>query len=44
VVTLTGLLAATSNVDEIKHGWGGIVFLGVFILACLIVGIWWLSR
>jgi hypothetical protein len=44
VSTLAGLLAAASDVQEIKHGWGGVVFLCVFVLVCLVVGIWWLSR
>ena len=42
--TLVGLLAAASDIHEIRTGWGSVIFVGAFVLACLIVGIWWLSR
>ena len=30
--------------EEIKQGWGGLIFTGCFILVCIIVFIVWLSR
>jgi hypothetical protein len=30
--------------EEIKSGWGSLIFMGCFILAVILVGIWWLRR
>jgi uncharacterized membrane protein AbrB (regulator of aidB expression) len=30
--------------DDLKQGWGGLVFMGLFFLALIIAGIWWLKR
>lgn len=30
--------------EELKQGWGGLIFMGLFFLALIIVGIWWLKR
>jgi hypothetical protein len=30
--------------QEIKEGWGSLIFTGCFILVCIIVFIVWLSR
>ena len=30
--------------EELKQGWGGLVFMGVFFLALIFLGIWWLRR
>jgi uncharacterized membrane protein AbrB (regulator of aidB expression) len=41
------LLAQTfteASSEEIKSGWGSLVFMGCFFLALIIAGIWWLRR
>jgi hypothetical protein len=40
------LLAAERSVtvDEIKSAYGGLIFFGLFILACIGAAIWWLRR
>ena len=30
--------------EDLKQGWGGLIFMGLFILALIIAGIWWLKR
>ncbi|HEY1629317.1 MAG TPA: hypothetical protein VGF52_05630 [Tepidisphaeraceae bacterium] len=30
--------------QEIKQGYGGLIFMGLFFLGLLILGIWWLKR
>ena len=30
--------------DDVKQGWGGLIFMGLFFLALIIAGIWWLKR
>ena len=34
----------TVSGEELKEGWGSLIFVGCFFLACIIVFIWWLSR
>ncbi len=36
------LLAETA--EDINHDYGSLVFIGVFFLALIAVGIWWLRR
>jgi hypothetical protein len=36
--------AGETTSAELKQGWGGLVFMGLFFLALIIVGIWWLKR
>ena len=41
------LIAEASQVvtqDEYKSGTGGLIFMGLFFLALIVVGIWWLKR
>jgi len=42
------LLAAdqleTATKQDIKEGWGGLIFMGLFVLALIVLGIWWLKR
>jgi len=35
---------ATATRGDIEKGWGGLIFMGCFILFFLILGIWWLAR
>jgi hypothetical protein len=30
--------------EELKQGWGGLIVMGLFFLALIIAGIWWLKR
>jgi hypothetical protein len=30
--------------QEIKQGYGGLIFMGVFFLVLIFIGIWWLKR
>jgi hypothetical protein len=30
--------------EDLKRGWGGLIFMGLFFLALTIAGIWWLKR
>jgi hypothetical protein len=30
--------------QEIKQGYGGLIFMGLFFLGLIILGIWWLKR
>ena len=30
--------------QDIKGGYGGLIFVGLFFLALIFVGIWWLKR
>ena len=30
--------------EDLKQGWGGLIFMGVFFLALIFLGIWWLRR
>jgi len=30
--------------DELKQGWGSLIFVGCFFLALIIAFIWWISR
>ena len=30
--------------EDLKKGWGGLIFMGLFFLALIIAGIWWLKR
>ncbi len=44
---MIALLAQTfteATGEDIKGGWGGLIFMGVFFLALIFVGIWWLKR
>ena len=41
------LLAQQADVtvkDEVTSGYGGLIFLGIFLLALLALAIWWLKR
>jgi|KBSMisStandDraft_5_1062788.scaffolds.fasta_scaffold1208926_2 hypothetical protein len=37
-------LAEEAGKEEIKSGWGGLIFMGLFFLALIALGIWWLTR
>jgi hypothetical protein len=30
--------------EDLKQGWGGLIFMGLFFLALIVAGIWWLKR
>jgi uncharacterized membrane protein AbrB (regulator of aidB expression) len=30
--------------EELKQGWGGLIFMGLFFLGLIFAGIWWLRR
>jgi hypothetical protein len=32
------------DMNEVKSGYGGLIFMGIFILILLAAGIWWLQR
>ena len=42
--SLIPLIAEGVNTQEVKSGWGGLIFMGCFFLALLILAIWWLKR
>ncbi len=44
MLMLCRVLAEAESFQEVKSGWGGLVFTGVFFLLLIGVGIWWLSR
>jgi hypothetical protein len=37
-------ILAQASSEELKQGWGGLIFMGLFFLALIIAGIWWLKR
>ena len=30
--------------EDLRQGWGGLIFMGLFFLALIVAGIWWLKR
>ena len=38
------MLAAVEQTEELEKGAGNIIFMCLFILAVIAVGIWWLRR
>jgi hypothetical protein len=36
--------ATDTGREEIKSGWGGLIFMGCFFLVLIFAGIWWLKR
>ena len=38
------LLAQDTTVKEVDNHYGGLIFMGLFFLALMIIGIWWLRR
>jgi hypothetical protein len=36
--------ATQVSTSDVNRGYGNLVFMGCFILALIIVGIWWLKR
>jgi len=47
VNTLLSFVAeATSSVsvEDIKHGYGSLIFTGCFFLALIVAAIWWIKR
>lgn len=38
------LVLAVEDPNLVKDGYGGLIFMGVFFLALIGLGIWWLSR
>ena len=43
---LVTLADATTQVtgEEIKSGWGSLIFTGCFFIALIFIAIWWLRR
>ena len=33
-----------TSLKEVNKGYGSLIFVGCFFLACIIVFVWWLSR
>ena len=33
-----------ASAEDLKGGWGGLIFMGLFFLALIFLGIWWLKR
>ena len=44
LLVLQPLLLAVEEIKEIKGGYGSVIFVCVFIIALIFVGIWWLNR
>jgi hypothetical protein len=40
----TTFILLAEDMGEVKSGYGGLIFMGVFILVAMAVGIWWLQR
>ena len=38
------LLAQETTAKDVGTHYGGLIFMGLFFLALMIVGIWWLKR
>jgi len=36
--------ATQATSEEIKSGWGGLIFMGCFFLALIFIAIWWIKR
>ncbi len=34
----------TVTKEDFSQGYGGLIFMGLFFLALIVVGIWWLKR
>ncbi|HEV7297858.1 MAG TPA: hypothetical protein VGN72_00715 [Tepidisphaeraceae bacterium] len=41
---LTTFILLAGDVNEVKSGYGNVIFMGIFILGAMAVGIWWLLR
>jgi hypothetical protein len=41
---LTSFILLAEDLDGMKSGWGGMIFMGIFIIAAMAAGIWWLQR
>lgn len=41
---LTTFILLAGDVQEVKDGYGNVIFMGVFILGAIVAGIWWLQR
>ena len=42
---MLALLAdAPATMGDFKGGYGGLIFTGLFFLALIVIGIWWLKR
>jgi hypothetical protein len=37
-------LAEIDTVEELKHGYGSLIFMGCFILVAITAFVWWLRR
>ena len=44
VIPTLAQVTTEASKDEIKQGWGGLIFMGCFFLALIFVGIWWIKR
>jgi hypothetical protein len=41
---LNTFILLAEDMNEVKSGYGGLIFMGVFFLVLIIFGIWWLNR
>jgi len=37
-------ILAQSGAEEVRKGWGSLIFVGVFFLVLIGLGMWWLKR
>ena len=44
LLALQPLVLAVEDVEEVKGGYGSVIFVCVFIITLIVVGIWWLNR
>jgi hypothetical protein len=41
---LNTFVLLAEDLNELKSGYGGLIFMGVFFLVLIVAGIWWLKR
>jgi hypothetical protein len=44
IAAIVVVLAQESGTEQIRSGYGGLIFMGCFFLALIALGIWWLKR
>ena len=44
MIALLAQQMTEATAEDLKGGWGGLIFMGLFFLALIIAGIWWLKR
>ena len=41
---IASFILLAGDVERVKSGYGNVIFMGLFILAAMAAGIWWLKR